>query len=185
MKKIIFLSVTLILFSCWSKKITIKSCDETKLQEIVTTYNLYFKAVYKQASCGGKEIPIEYLLFNDVKNTEIKFKYASDTNVVYSARTDSNGLFNIKLPLGKWRYYITEEFAKENSNQYSNIPKKCDRFYNIPYGTIIIEYDSTTNKISAKNLSFYHKIKSLNNKAQRDSLFFYLPCNPCDLSTKP
>ncbi len=189
MKKLLFIFIFFLFFSCFNYRyFRIKYPNKIKLDSNLTNLKYYcFKgtAVYNTQNCKGvfsnKDISNNYKKFRDIKKTTIKFELCSDTNIVFYSYTNNSAKFEVELIAGKWKYYLSSNFIDFNTDSLYEIPEKCCKFYNKPYGTINIIPD-TINKNFSANLRSYNlsskKISSVNDTV-KDSLFFYFKCNPC------
>ena len=153
------------LFSCGSTK-QVSTEREVGDERNKTGLNceLSGKAVYTTSYCGGarptSEIERMHATPRNIKNTSLLFrKSGSDAEMSKFTKTDSLGNFTANLPSGKWEYSIAEDFYANNPEPGSEIPKKCDKFYRVPYGTLHVAADTTGVKLR-----------------------FRLRCNPCDSS---
>ncbi len=192
MKFCLYLFVVLLLLSCYSSRdFHRENVDKMRHDSVFSDEKsvvLQGKAVYKMNYCGGAKPPNNYMQtqpFQDVQNTTLIFRKVSDPDMNFKVETDRSGLFSIRLYEGVWRYYLTETFKESNAKNSIEIPTECEPFYNTPYGSLEIEIDHELDTVYFKDLSFYRELESMRDSTKMDSIFFYLPCNPCELSTKP
>lgn len=192
MKFYFFMYLTVLLFSCsTSKDFHRDNVEEMRYESLYDnekTYVLKGKAVFKTSYCEAVRPPYNWLQtqpFSTVKNTTLIFQKANEANFYFSTETDSLGLFSIPLFEGVWRYYLTENFKPNNTQDLNDIPEKCEKFYNRAYGSIEIKKDTDLDTVYFNDISFHKEIKSMGDTTKTDSIYFYLPCNPCNLSTKP
>lgn len=192
MKYYFVLLSMLIFFSCSTEKhfhrVDVEKNRYNSLFSEEKSFVLKGKALFKTNYCLGAKPPNnwrETQPFSIVKNTTLVFKKVNETGGYFSVKTDRSGLFIIPLYEGVWRYYLTESFKENNAPNIEDIPKNCDKFYNMPYGTIEIKKEMDSDTVYFNDISFNKEIKSMRDTTKTDSIFFYLPCNPCDLSVKP
>ncbi len=183
-----------LLFSCSPGKDFIRDRENVEKMRYESlfaddkSYLLKGKAIYKTDYCLGAKPPnnwSETQPFTNLKNTTLIFKKANETNIYISTKTDSLGFFSITLYEGVWRYHLTESFKPNNEPNTSEIPEQCDKFYDMPFGSIEIVRDTALDTTYFKDLGFSKDVKSMRDTTKTDSIYFYLPCNPCELSTKP
>lgn len=190
------LFLIVLFFSCSTSKDYERNRDRENLEKMryeslyanEKTYLLKGKAVFKTNYCDAAKPPNNWLQlqpFSNVKNTTLIFQKANEANFYFTTKTDSLGLFSIPLIEGVWRYYLTESFKPNNAQDLNDIPEKCEKFYDMPFGSFEIKKDTELDTVYFNDISFYQDIKSMRDSTKRDSIYFYLPCNPCDLSTKP
>lgn len=155
--KIYLIISILFLVSCGSNK-TVNQTNKTNKEgnKILVIGVANYNSIY----CGGarpnEEVLAEYNRLRSMKNTTIKFVNV-DNLKSENTKTDEKGNFSVNLSAGSWEYYLSEDFYDSNIDDgLLEIQKKCDKFYNAPYGTIEIFSDTTVN------------------------LIYHLPCNPCD-----
>ena len=192
MKHFLFLSLSFLLLSCsTSRDFHRENIEKMRHDSMFSDDNsvvIQGKAVYKMNYCGAAKPPNNYLQnqpFVEIKNTNLLFRKVSDPDLEFKVKTDSLGLFTTRLYEGVWRYYLTESFKENNAQNSTEIPAECDQFYNSPYGSLEIKIDHELDSVYFKDLSFYRALESTGDSIKIDSIYFYLPCNPCELSTKP
>jgi len=192
MKFSIVLFLTVLFFSCsTSKDFHRDDVEKMRYESLFSNEKAYIlkgKAIYKTSYCNAAKPPnnwIEKQPFTDLKNTTLIFEKAKETNIYLSTKTDSLGLFSIVLYEGLWRYHLSESFKPNNEPNTIDIPEKCDQFYNMTFGTIEIKKDLELDTVYFNDISYYKEITSMRDSTYTDSIYFYLPCNPCELSTKP
>jgi hypothetical protein len=192
MKYSLSLLVSLLVLSCS----TSRDFDKENMEEIKhdsefseeKSVVLKGKAIYKMNYCGGARPPKNWLKsqpFQNVKNTTLIYRKVGSPDMEFKVKTDSLGLFSIRLYEGVWRYHLTESFKGNNAPNSYDVPAECDKFYNSPYGSLEIKIDAENDTVYGKDISFYKEIKSLGDKTKTDSIYFYLPCNPCALHVRP
>lgn len=192
MKYSLSLIVSLVIISCsTSREFDRENLEEMKHDSEFSEEKsvvLKGKAIYKMNYCGGARPPKNWLKnqpFQNVKNTTLIYKKVGYPDMDFKVETDSLGLFSIRLYEGVWRYHLTESFKESNAPNSNDVPDECDKFYNSPYGSLEIKIDEEQDTVYVKDVSFYKDIRSIADPTQTDSIYFYLPCDPCNLSTKP